>query len=75
MDPRTNRPFTTTEELRVDILARQLVGNEREGGLEALLAVNPGLAGVGHFVPEGTRLAVPPRRDGPQVVKSVNPWE
>jgi phage tail protein X len=65
-----------SEEMRVDLAAQRYLGTERNGAVEALLTLNPGLASCGGFVPEGFRLVVPPRDEaGPKLVRSVNPWE
>lgn len=67
---------TITEDLRLDILAAELLRGERDGGLEALLAVNPGLAAAGPFATEGTTLRVPDLPAlAPVVLATVNPWE
>lgn len=67
---------TTAEELRLDILTRDLLGSEGGGNVEALLAANPGLAAGGAFVPAGTRLVVPDvPRPASRLLPSINPWE
>ncbi|WP_020179772.1 tail protein X [Methylopila sp. M107] len=64
------------ERERLDRLARAGLGSERSGGIEALLAANPGLAAAGPFQALGARLrlpetVVPPERpDAP-----TRPWE
>ena len=63
----------TTENLRLDILTKQLLGTEQDGAVEALLAANPGLAAQGPYVEEGTGLTVPARPDKP-AVPAVQPW-
>lgn len=66
---------TAAEELRVDILARDLLGSEGGGRTELLLAANPGLAARGPYVDEGTALTVPAIAAEPVVLPSVNPWD
>ncbi|MGC5778838.1 tail protein X [Methylobacterium sp. NFXW15] len=65
------------EEIRLDRAAKRWCGTEQEGNVNRLLALNPGLATLGGFVPEGFRLRVP--RPAPEdrlrVQLSINPWE
>ncbi len=68
------RETVTADEDRIDVIARDLVGRERGGGLEALLKANRGLAAGGLFVPAGTRVAVPETVPVAPVLSSINPW-
>lgn len=65
----------TTEELRLDILTRDLLGTEKGGRVEALLSANQGLAALGPYVPAAAVLTVPAIDASPVVAPSVNPWE
>lgn len=65
---------TVTENIRLDILTKRLMGTERDGAVEALLAANPGLAAQGPYVAEGTELDVPPL-PAKAAVPTVLPWE
>jgi phage tail protein X len=60
--------------LRLDILAKQLAGTERQGTLEAMLAANPGLAAGGPYVEEGRTVAAPERPAAESVIATINPW-
>ncbi len=62
------------EPVRLDILAKEQMGNERDGALEALLAANPGLARQGPFVVAPRFVEIPPTPEKPPV-PTVNPWE
>jgi phage tail protein X len=66
----TNRA-TLKEELRVDLVAKALLGTEQNGNLEALLAANPELPAP--YVTEGTELLVPDAAP-PATPKTVYPW-
>lgn len=68
------RETTTADEDRIDVVAKGVVGRERDGGLEALLKANRGLASGGLFVPAGTRLVVPDPTPASPVLPSINPW-
>lgn len=66
----------TAEETRLDILSRDLLGTEREGMTEVLLAANPGLADQGPYVAAGTQIVLPDvDRTATRVVKTVDPWD
>lgn len=65
--------FTIPEPVRLDILAKAVMGTERDGCLEALLDANPGLADD-PFAPEGLTIVVPPRPEKP-AAPVVNPWD
>ena len=67
--------LTMREELRLDILARDLLGRETGGRVELLLSANPGLAAAGAYVVEGTEVDVPTIAAEPTIAASVNPWE
>lgn len=62
------------EPLRLDILAKERMGTERDGALEALLDANPGLAEDGPFVDAPRYVEIPPTPEKP-AVPTVNPWE
>ncbi|MDC7787378.1 tail protein X [Rhodoplanes sp. TEM] len=47
--------------LRLDHIARAELGSERNGTVEAILDLNPGLAALGPIVPVGTVIWLPPR--------------
>lgn len=68
--------YTVSEDVeRLDRIARTLFGSERGGTVEALLAANPGLAGLGFLLLRGTVVVVPvlpERRVDPALVR---PWE
>lgn len=66
--------ITTTEPVRLDILAQELMGRASHGALEALLAANPGLAAEGAYVTEGRVINVPETPAIPDV-PVVNPWD
>ena len=51
--------WVTTRETRLDILVAELMGTAAGGAVEAVLAVNPGLAALGPIVPEGRMIEVP----------------
>ncbi|MFT0861768.1 tail protein X [Ancylobacter sp. G4_0304] len=46
---------------RLDRIAREQLGTEKGGTVEAILDLNPGLAAKGPFYPAGTRIKLPPR--------------
>ncbi len=68
---------TVPEEIRLDRAAKRYCGTEQDGMVERLLALNPGLAAQGGWVPAGTALVVPAPADAGAlaVVPSINPWE
>lgn len=68
------RTVVTTEELRIDLLSRQLMTSAYDGNVEALLAANPGLSEQGAFIAAGTRLIVPEPLP-PATISAPNPWE
>lgn len=51
--------YRVTEDVRLDRLAKHLMGKTGDGAVEALLAANPGLAAQGPIVAEGTEVDVP----------------
>jgi len=65
------------EEVRLDRAAKRLLGTEQNGNVETLLALNPGLASHGGWVPEGYALVVPVPEAEAQtpILPSINPWE
>lgn len=65
----------TADRERLDRIAQAALGSERDGGIEALLAANPGLAAGGPFALFGDRLAVPKTVTKPAVTKPTRPWE
>jgi len=68
------RSYEVAEEIRIDILAREIYGSEQRGTVEALLDANPGLACSGSgYVPPGT-IDVP-NTPQPVPLATVNPWE
>ena len=62
------------EPVRLDILAKETMGTERDGAIEALLAANPGLAAQGPFVMAPLEIEIPPTPEKPAVV-TVSPWD
>jgi phage tail protein X len=62
------------EPVRLDILAREQMGTERDGAMEALLDANPGLAKEGPFVVAPRFVEIPPTPSRPPV-PNVNPWD
>lgn len=69
------RTVTLSDALRLDIVARDQLGSEQGGGLERLLAANPGLAFGGPYAAEGQRITVPDTDTGQTVATSINPWD
>lgn len=65
---------TVDRTARLDQIARLIYQSEKGGVVEALLAVNPGLAAMASAVPRGTVIVVP---DRPATTKSkiTRPWE
>ncbi len=51
--------WRTTRDVRLDILVAELLGKTGDGAVEAVLAVNPGLAALGPIIPLGTDVIVP----------------
>lgn len=68
------RAVIIPENIRIDILARDLMGTERDGCVELFLAANPGLANNGPYVDAGTLINVPERPPKP-LTPVVNPWD
>ncbi|MBX3545608.1 tail protein X [Chelatococcus sp.] len=69
------RTYIPKEDLRLDILARDLLGTEQEGAVEMLVAANPGLAERSKgFATAGEALIVP-EFSRKTVIDTVNPWE
>ncbi|AZG78176.1 tail protein X [Methylocystis rosea] len=62
------------EPVRLDILAREQMGSELDGAMEALLDANPGLAREGPFV-VAPRFVEIPRTPEKPTVPTVNPWD
>ena len=67
------RKVVTVENLRIDILTKQLMGTAGQNAVEALLMANPGLAENSLYVPEGIELVVPDLPAQP-AVPAVQPW-
>ena len=66
----------TIEEERLDRIAKAVMGAETGGGIEALLAANPGLASNGPFAPYGTKVAAGDATPSLDVGSSLTrPWE
>jgi phage tail protein X len=65
---------TVERTARLDQIAKLIYQTEKGGVVEALLAANPGLAGIAGAVPRGTVIAVP---DRPAVTTTgyTRPWE
>jgi phage tail protein X len=66
--------ITIAEPVRLDILAAETMGTEKNGALEALLAANPGLAEEGPYLAAPRKLAIPPTPQKPPA-PSINPWD
>lgn len=62
------------EPVRLDILAKEQMGTERDGAMEALLDANPGLAREGPFVVAPRFVEIPPTPSR-ATVPTVNPWD
>lgn len=62
------------EPVRLDILAKETMGTERDGALEALLASNPGLAAQGPFVMAPREIEIP-ETPAKQAAATVSPWD
>jgi phage tail protein X len=62
------------EPVRLDILAKEQMGTERDGAMEALLDVNPGLAKEGPFIVAPRFVEIAPTPEKPPV-PTVNPWD
>lgn len=65
---------TISEPLRLDILAKEQMGTERNGAIEALLAANPGLADTGPYLDAPRDVEIPPTPPTPSAV-TVSPWD
>ncbi|MCJ2054267.1 tail protein X [Methylobacterium sp. J-070] len=66
---------TVPEEIRLDRAAKRYLGTEQGGSVEAILALNPGLAAEGGWVPAGYELVLPvPDPDAVPVLPSIDPW-
>lgn len=64
------------EEIRLDRAAKRYLDTEQDGNVEAILALNPGLAALGGWVPAGYDLVLPvPDPDALPILPSINPWE
>ncbi|KPF98797.1 hypothetical protein IP86_10720 [Rhodopseudomonas sp. AAP120] len=46
---------------RLDRIAKSELGSERDGAVESILSLNPGLAALGWLLPLGTRIKLPAR--------------
>lgn len=46
---------------RLDRIAKKQLGSERDGTVESILKLNPGLAAKGWRLPLGTTIKLPPR--------------
>jgi phage tail protein X len=62
------------EPVRLDILAKEQMGTELDGAMEALLDTNPGLAKEGPFVVAPRFVEIPPTPEKPPV-PTVYPWD
>lgn len=63
------------EPVRLDILARDLLGTERAGMFEALIEANPGL-GRDLYAAEGREIIAPDvERPRTPIVKTIDPWD
>lgn len=63
-----------TEPLRLDILAKETMGTERDGALEALLAANPGMAARGPYLVAPADVEIPATPEPPPRAV-VSPWD
>jgi P2-like prophage tail protein X len=61
------------DEVRIDILAREVYGAEINGAVEGLLKANFRLADHGGFVPAGDINT--PEAPAAEPIDTVNPWE
>lgn len=59
---------------RLDRIARAELGSEHGGTLEAILALNPGLAALGPVLPLGTPIRLPPRPDTVTITTVPRIW-
>lgn len=59
---------------RIDRLAKRLYGDEKTGGVEALLDANPGLAEYGSELPGGLNLYAPDITTETQA-ETIRPWD
>lgn len=62
------------EPVRLDILAKEKMGSERDGAFEALLAANPGISASGPFVAAPVIIEIPEAPQKPPV-SIISPWD
>ncbi len=53
------RTYTTLQDERLDRICKRIYGTERQGTVESVLAVNPGLSAVARKIPLGTVIKLP----------------
>lgn len=63
-----------TEPVRLDILAKEAMGTECDGALEALLAANPGISAQGPFISAPRIIEIPGAPPKPAAI-TVSPWD
>ena len=69
--------YTTAQDEMLDAICRRLGGTERGGVVEAFLAANPGLAGLGPVLPLGTLITLPEPIAPPKSPRraTINLWD
>ena len=68
------RTTVTSRDAMADAIAFGAYGNEQGGTTEALLAANPGLAGLGPLLPENLTLILPDIAPAPLQRASIDLW-
>ncbi|WP_323119972.1 tail protein X [Burkholderia alba] len=67
--------YTTSDGDMVDEIAWKYYGATDSGQVEAILAVNPGLADHGPVLPAGVMIVLPEQAAAAQTVRGVKLWD
>lgn len=63
------------ERMTVDLIVWRALGTQEDGVVEQTLAMNPGLAALGVFLPVGTELELPEPRPAVKRLETVRLWD
>jgi phage tail protein X len=65
----------TRENMTFDLIVWQAFGRQDSGVIEQALALNPGIAALGAFLPVGTTIELPePQAPKPTLLETVTLW-
>lgn len=69
------RVMVSREQMTVDLVVWQAFGRQDDALVEHTFALNPGLAGLGPFLPVGTEIELPEATaERPVLIETVRLW-